>query len=96
MALPTRLLIGSQAEERTNLLVLPVAENFFKRKCVDSAGRRRGGASFPIGIPATERIGGVFRECCASGGWIAMGYAPANLVLVSKAPGCSGKGLKGR
>ena len=66
----------------------------FERKCMDSTGRWRSDASFPIGISASEWIGVVFRECCASGGRIAVGDAAATIVLVSEAAWCSEKELR--
>jgi hypothetical protein len=62
----------------------PPTKAGFERKCVDSTRGRRSGASFPIGIPASKCIGFVLRECCASGGRVAVGDEAATIVLVSE------------
>ena len=56
----------------------------FERKCVESTRWRRNVTSVPTGIPTSECIGGVFRECCASGGRVTVGDEAANIAFVSE------------
>jgi hypothetical protein len=98
---PDVIAVLHQLQPEKGLVYLDVANDHgelagIERERLDGAGGRRSGAGVPSGIPANKRIDGVFRECYASGGRIAVGDAAANIVLVPEAAWCSGKKLRQR